>query len=117
MNLPCFITSSLAATASAGDVVFDMRGIDRASVQINATLTTSDTDVVTLQLSNDGTNYVGFATAKTVTFTGGGTVNALFELGSIDYAYFRVHFAAPSAHTVAATCIVYATATVTQTIN
>lgn len=112
MNLPSLITQSLSATASAGDVIYDMRGIDRASVQINATLTAADTDVVTLQISNDGVTYVGFGVAKTATFTGGATVNALFELGAIDYAYLKVHFAAPSAHTVAATCILYATATI-----
>lgn len=114
MNLPSFITQSLAASAS-GTVTFDMRGIDRASIQITTILTAAATDVLTLQISNDGTNFVGFATAKTVTFTGGTTDNALFELGSIDYAYLRLSFAAPSAGTVAATCLLYAVATITVT--
>lgn len=107
MNLPSFITQSLAASAS-GTVIFDMRGIDRGSVQITTTLTAAATDILTLQLSNDGTNFVGFATAKTVTFTGGTTDNAVFDLGDINYAYLRLSFAAPSAGNVAAVCLLYA---------
>lgn len=115
-NLPSLIIQTQAAAAT-GSVIFDMRGIDRASVQIDTTLTAAATDVLTLQLSNDGTNFVGFATAKTVTFTGGTTDHALFELGSIDYAFLRLSFAAPSAGNIAAVCTLYAVATLTQTVN
>lgn len=111
MNLPSFITQSLSAVAS-GNVTFDMRGIDRASVQIQTTLTAAATDVLTLKISNDNVHFVAFATNKTVTFTGGTTDSAIFELGPIDYAYLQLSFAAPSAGTLTASCILYATATI-----
>lgn len=109
MQTTPFLDSQTIAHAASGSGHFDynLQGIGRASLQLNATLTTADTDVVTLQLSNDGVNFVGFSTAKTVTFTGGGTVNALFELGSIDYAYLRVSWAAPSAHSVTLVGVLY----------
>lgn len=110
-NLPSFITQTLPSSAS-GTVTFDMRGIDRASVQIHTTLTAAATDVLTLKVSNDNVHFVGFGTAKTVTFTGGTTDDALFELGPIDYAYLQLSFAAPSAGNVVAACILYATATI-----
>jgi len=116
VNLPSLIPGSLAASAS-GAIVYDMRGIDRASVQIAATLTAAATCVVTLTLSNDGVSYFAFSTAKTVTLTGAATEKALFELGPIDYAYLQISFAAPSAGTVAASSILYAVATITQTAN
>lgn len=97
------------AAASGGHFDYNMEGVGRASLQLNATLTGTDTDVVTLQISNDGINFVGFSTAKTVTFTGGGTINALFELGSIDYAYLRVSWADPSASTVTLDAYLYGT--------
>lgn len=115
MRLPYVSTVTVtAATALAGTYVFDMRGVDRASLQLRSTLTAADTDVITLKISNDGSRYVGFATAKTVTFTGGTTDDAIFELGAIDYAYLQVSWAAPSAHTVALSGTLYATATLTQ---
>ena len=60
------------AAAAGGTFNYNMEGIDRASLQLNATLTGSDTDAVTLKISNDGVNFVPFAVTKTVTFTGGG---------------------------------------------
>lgn len=93
-------TTLVSATTTLGSYVFDLLGTDRASIQLNATLASSDTDVVTLLISNDGVNFVGFSTAKTVTFTGGSTVNALFELGAIDYRFLKVSWAAPSASTL-----------------
>lgn len=118
LNLPSLISAAVATAAtSGGTYVFDMRGIERASLQLRATLASTNTDVVTLQISNDGVHFVGFSTAKTVTFTGGGTIDALFELGSIDYAYLQVSYATPSASTVTLTGLLYATATLTQTIN
>lgn len=119
MNLPSFITATIASSASgAGTYVYDMRGIDRASLQINSTFSNAaDTDVITLKLSNDNVSFVAFSTNKTVTLTGGTTDHAVFELGPIDYAYLQVSYAAPSAHTVTLVGILYATATVVQGIN
>lgn len=116
INLPSLVVQTLPAAAT-NSATFDMRGIDRASVQIDTTLTAAATDVLTLTISNDGTNFVAFAVAKTVTFTGGTTDHALFELGAIDYAFLRLSFAAPSAGTIAATCTLYAVATIVQTVN
>lgn len=105
---PLVDTQTIANVAtSAGSFIYNMQGIGRASIQLNATLTGTDTDVVTLSISNDGVHFVGFATAKTVTFTGGSAVNALFELGSIDYAYLKVSWADPSASTVTLVGILY----------
>lgn len=107
-------TTLVTATGILGSYVYNMQGIDRASLQLNATLTASDTDVVTLTLSNDGVNFVAFSTAKTVTFTGGGTVNALFELGAIDYVYLKVGWAAPSASTLTLVGVMNAVSTQVQ---
>src|SRR5579872_519198 len=100
----------IAATAGTGSFVYDMKGIDCASLQLNSTFSIGgSTGVVTLQVSNDGVNFVGFSTAKTVTFTGGTTDHALFELGSIDYAFLQVSSAAPSAGTLALQGVLYGT--------
>lgn len=114
MRLPYISTTTLLSAAASGSYTYDMRGIDRASLQLHSTLTAAATDVITLKISNDGTNFVAFSTNKTVTFTGGTTDDALFELGAIDYAYLRVTAAAPSAGVVTLTGILYATATLTQ---
>ena len=98
-----------SATALAGHFDYNMQGVDRASLQLNGTLVGADTVAITLQISNDGVNFVGFSTAKTVTLTGGGTVNALFELGSIDYVFLRVSWGAPSADTVTLVGFLYGT--------
>lgn len=105
---PLIDTQTLATAATtSGSFIYNMMGIGRASLQLHATLTGTDTDVVTLTISNDGVHFVAFSVAKTVTFTGGGTVDALFELGAIDYAYLKVGWAAPSADTVTLQGILY----------
>lgn len=115
MRVPQNITTTIASAATGrGVYTYDLSGVDRASIQLNATLTGSDTDVVTLKISNDGVHFVGFSTAKTVTFTGGGTVNALFELGDIDYRYLQVSWGAPSADAVTLVAILHVAATATQ---
>lgn len=113
---PPFVDSQTIANAAttSGTFNYNMEGIDRASLQLNATLTGTDTDAVTLKISNDGVNFVPFSTNKTVTFTGGGTVNALFELGNIDYAWLQVSWAAPSASTVTLIGYLYGVATQVQ---
>jgi hypothetical protein len=65
--------------------------------------------VVTLKISNDGINFVGFSTAKTITFTGGTTDSGLFELGAIDYVFLQVSWAATSAHTFSLAGVLYGT--------
>lgn len=97
----------VTATTTSGSFVYNMLGVGRASLQLNGTLTTSDTAVITLTASNDNVNFAAFSTAKTVTLTGGGTVNALFELGSIDYAYLKVGWGAPSASTLSLVGVLY----------
>lgn len=115
MQIPVITTLAIATAASSGSTYdIDMRGANVASLQLAATLSSTNTDVVTLQISNDGTNFVGFSTAKTVTFTGGGTLNALFELGIIDYVWLRVSYATPSAGTVTLVGTLYATAGITR---
>jgi hypothetical protein len=103
-------TLAPALTALAGSFVYDMKGIDRASLQLNTVFSNAgDTDVVTLSISNDGVNYSPFSTAKTITFTGGTTDTGLFELGSIDYVFLRVNWAATSAHTFTLVGYLYGT--------
>jgi len=114
MTPTVFSTVLTAPIGTSGSYVYNLQGVDRASLQLNATLTGVATDVVTLTISNDGVNFVPFSTAKTVTFTGGGTVNALFELGSIDYVFLSVNWAAPSASTVALVGILNAVSTQVQ---
>lgn len=99
-------TIANAATA-AGSFIYNMQGIGRASLQLNATLSSTNTDVITLTISNDGVHFVAFSVAKTVTFTGGGTLNALFELGAIDYAYLKVGWADPSGGAVTLVGVLY----------
>lgn len=97
-------------TSGAGSFVYNMQGIDRASLQLNTVFSNAgDTDVVTLSISNDAVNYCGFSTAKTITFTGGTTDSGLFELGSIDYVFLKVSWAATSAHTFSLTAYMYGT--------
>ncbi len=115
MRVPTDATITLLTAQSAGgNYVYDMRGIDRASIQLHSTLTMGATDVITLKISNDGIHYVGFSTAKTVTLTGGTTDDALFELGPIDYAFLQVNAAIPSSGNVTLTGTLYATATTVQ---
>lgn len=115
MQVPQVITATIASAAAAGgSYVFDMRGANIASLQLHATLSSTNTDVVTLSISNDGTNFVGFSTAKTVTFTGGGTLDALFELGVIDYVYLKVSYGTPSGGTVTLIGTLYGTASITR---
>lgn len=114
MKAPSITTTTLqTAQAGAGDYTYDMRGANNCSLQLNATLSSTNTDVITLQISNDNVNFVGFSTAKTVTFTGGGTLNALFELGAVDYAFLRVHNAVPSAGTLTLVGVMYNNPTTT----
>lgn len=99
-----------ALTSTSGTFNYNMQGIDRASLQLNTTFSNAgDTDVVTLKVSNDGVHFVGFSTAKTVTFTGGTTDSALFELGAIDYVWLQVSWASPSAHTFFMQGVLYGT--------
>ena len=100
----------IPATSSTGSFVYNMQGIDRASIQLNSTFSIGgSTGVITLQISNDGVHYVGFAVAKTITLTGGTTDSALFELGAIDYVFLKVSSAAPSAGTLALQGVLYGT--------
>lgn len=114
MRVPSDTTITLLSAAASGSYVYDLRGVDRASLQLHSTLTAAATDVITLKISNDNSHFVAFAVAKTVTFTGGTTDDALFELGPIDYAFLQVNAAAPSAGTVTLTGTLYATATTVQ---
>jgi len=66
-----------------------MKGIGRASLQLNSTLTAAATAVVTLSISNDGISFVPFAVQKPSLY-GGTTDHALFELGEIDYVFLKV---------------------------
>jgi hypothetical protein len=114
MRVPTDATITLLTAAASGSYVYDLRGVDRASIQLHSTLTAAATDVITLTISNDGVHFVAFSTAKTVTLTGGTTDDALFELGPIDYAFLKISAAAPSAGTVTLTGTLYATATTVQ---
>lgn len=107
-----FVDTQTIRAAGSGTSVFNynMQGVDRASLQLNSTFSIGgSTDVVTLKVSNDGTHFVNFSTTKTVTFTGGTTDSALFELGDIDYVWLQVSAAAPSAGTVALQGVLYGT--------
>jgi len=106
-----FVDTQTIITAATGTAsfVYNMQGIDRASLQLNSTLTAAATDVVTLSISNDGVNFVGFSTAKTVTFTGGTTDHAIFELGAIDYVFLKVSSAAPSSGSLTLQGVLYGT--------
>ncbi len=115
MKVPSITTTTIASAATTGaSYIYDLRGVDRASLQLNGTLGNTDTSVITLTISNDKVNFSGFSTAKTVTLTGGGTTSALFELGSIDYAFLKVTYGTPSAGTITLVGVLYATATLTQ---
>jgi hypothetical protein len=116
MEVPIITTTTLAtAVAGAWTYNYDMRGANIASLQLHSTFSNAgDTDVITLKISNDGVNFVPFATNKTVTLTGGTTDDALFELGVIDYVWLQVSGAAPSAHTITVVGTLYATATIVR---
>jgi hypothetical protein len=99
----------VSTTSSTGSFVYNMQGIDRASLQLNATLSSTNTAAITLLISNDGINFVNFSTTKTVTFVNGTTNSALFELGAIDYVFLKVSSAAPSAGTLSLQGVLYGT--------
>ncbi len=117
-TVPLVNTQTIRAAATGTSTfVYNMQGIDRASLQLNSTFSIGgSTDAVTLQISNDGVHYVGFSVAKTVTLTGGTTDSALFELGSIDYVFLQVSMAAPSAGTLAMQGVLYGVATGVQNV-
>ncbi|SRR5260221_5292748 len=95
MIIPSLATTTLAtATNTSGTYVYDMRGANIASLQLKATWDTTDTTTITLKISNDNTNFVGFATAKTLAVSG--TTNGLFELGVVDYAFLQVSWSTPA---------------------
>jgi hypothetical protein len=110
------VYSQILATAvtGSGSFVYNMQGIDRASLQLNATLTATVTDVVTLSASNDGISYSAFSTNKTITFTNGTLNTGLFDLGSINYVFLKVSWAAPSASTMTLQGVLNAIATQEQ---
>lgn len=98
---PSVTTTTIASAATVGgSMIYNLNGVDRASIQVNGTLTSANTSVITLTISNDGINFVAFSTAKTVTLTGGGTLSALFELGPIDYVFLQVAYGTPSGGTL-----------------
>lgn len=82
------------ATLTSGAFVYNMEGIDRASLQLNATWDTTDTTTVTLKISNDGVNYSTFAVSKTLSVSG--TTTGIFELGNIDYVFLQVSWTTPA---------------------
>lgn len=107
-----FVDTQLISAATSGTrtFVYNMQGIDRASIQLNSTFSIGgSTGVVTLLISNDNVHFVPFAVTKTVTLTGGTTDSALFELGAIDYCYLQVSIASPSAGTLAMQGVLYGT--------
>lgn len=108
-HTPSIFVTTTSAVSTGGTYVHDMSNIQKASIQFHGTLGSSDTSVITLNISNDGVNFVGFSTAKTVTLTGGGTIDALFELGTIDYRYLQVSYGTPSAGTLTLVDTLYST--------
>lgn len=114
MRVPSIVTTTLLSAAASGTYIYDLRGVDRASLQLHSTLTAAATAVITLTCSNDGVTFIAFPVAKTVTFTGGTTDDAIFLLGAIDYVYLRVASAAPSAGTITLTGTLNAVAALTQ---
>lgn len=116
MEIPILTSDAIATAATgSGTFVYDMRGANIASLQINSIFgTPGSTDVITLKISNDNVSFVAFSTNKTVTLTGGTTDHALFELGVIDYAFLQVSYAAPSAGTLTLAGILYATPTIVR---
>lgn len=105
------VDSQIIVTAATGTAsfVYNMQGIDRASLQLHSTLTAAATAVVTLSISNDNVHFSGFSTAKTITLTGGTTDDGIFELGAIDYCYLKVSSAAPSAGALTLQGVLYGT--------
>lgn len=106
-----FVDNQIIVTAATGSAsfIYNLQGVDRASLQLHSTLTAAATVVITLAISNDGVRFSPFSVAKTVTLTGGTTDDALFELGSIDYCYLRVSSAAPSAGALTLQGLLYGT--------
>lgn len=101
------------ATNVAGSYIYNLRGIDRASLQLHATWDVSDTTTVTLKLSCDGVNFDNFSTPKTLSVSG--TTDGIFELGSLDYPYLQVSWTTPgSSHNLTLVGTLYAASTLIQ---
>lgn len=116
MNPPILSKLSIAtANALAGTYVIDMQPGGHASLQLNATWDVSDTTTVTLKISNDGVNYAGFSTAKTLSVSG--TTTGLFELGEIDYRFLQISWTSPASHMLTLVGFLYQIPTITQELQ
>lgn len=116
MNPPILNTLTMAtATTTSGSYLIDMQPGGQASLQLNATWDTSDTSTITLAISNDGVNFVSFATSKTLSVSG--NTYGLFELGQIDYRYLQVSWTAPSTYHLTLIGYLYQIPTITQELS
>jgi hypothetical protein len=86
-------TSVTAPKPPSGSYVIDLRTVDRAALQLVISGASLGTSTVTLKASLDNTNFIGFATAKTLAVSG--ATNGWFDLGSINYPYLQVSWTAP----------------------
>lgn len=113
---PSLNTSAIVtASASGGSSVFDLRSVDRAALQLVVSGASLTTSTITLTVSLDGTNYIGFAVAKTLAVSG--ATNGWFDLGQINYPYLKVSWTAPGAGVITIVATTYLLSTRVQQTN
>lgn len=106
------VTNRVTASALSGSYVIDLRGVDRAALQLAISGASLGTSTVTLKASLDNTNFIVFATTKTLAVSG--ATNGWFDLGSINYPYLQVSWTTPSAGVITIVESLYAIATQIQ---
>lgn len=102
-------TARTTANAASGNYVVDLRGVDRAAIQLVVSGASLGTSTITLTASLDNVNFIGFSTAKTLAVSG--STNGWFDLGSVNYPFLRVAWTTPSAGVITIVETLYAIST------
>lgn len=108
-------TNRVTASAASGSYVIDLRGVDRAALQLTISGASLTTSTVTLKASLDNTTFLVFATTKTLAVSG--STNGWFDLGSINYPYLQVSWTTPGAGVITIVETLYAISTTVDNHN
>lgn len=108
-------TNRVTASAASGSYVIDLRGVDRAALQLVISGASLGTSTVTLKASLDNSNFIVFATTKTLAVSG--ATNGWFDLGSINYPFLQVSWTTPSAGVITVVETLYAISTTVNSNN
>ncbi len=116
MQTPLLTTTArVTASSTSGSYVIDLRGVDRAAIQLNISGASLGTSTVTLKASLDNANFIGFSTAKTLAVSG--ATNGWFDLGSVNFPFLQVSWTTPSAGVITIQEVLYAIPTTVSSMD